>query len=403
MSTGPASTGKAAASAFATPTITRAQGGVLQRKCDCGQHTGGGECEECKKKQPVEISSRDPLLQRSALNRGSVKSVPPIVHEVLRSPGQPLDAAARAYFEPRFGRDFSRVRVHACARAAESARAVNALAYTVGRSVVFGTGQYAPGIASGRSLLAHELTHTIQQDFAAPRSGSPLRVTEPTDSAEHEAAVAASAVLGNGKFSLSAGQGPRLARYGHTWSCKDDAHLGPFIWPGHDAAKQLVARAAQETGGSALDPQTKAVIERFFGKTASDPANLAKIHGTFLNIQKALGEQYLYHCSGTDARADSDAIACKGQNAETSRSGNHDITLCFNRIRTWWTPGDVNGAAWLIIHENLHRAGTWGHTWEAGHFDTCLNSPPAPFTGPDVDNADAYACSAAIIGTSKKP
>ena len=73
--------------------------------------------------------------------------MPPIVHEVLHSPGQPLDPATRAFMEPRFGHDFSTVRVHTDARAAASARTVNALAYTVGRDVVF----------SGRALLSgHE-------------------------------------------------------------------------------------------------------------------------------------------------------------------------------------------------------------------------------------------------------
>ncbi len=87
----------------------------------------------------------------------------PVVHDVLRGPGQPLDAKTRAFMEPRFGHDFSRVRVHADAKAAESARAVQAQAYTVGRNVVFGAGQYAPGTDAGRRLLAHELTHVVQQ------------------------------------------------------------------------------------------------------------------------------------------------------------------------------------------------------------------------------------------------
>jgi hypothetical protein len=88
--------------------------------------------------------------------------VPPIVHEVLRSPGQPLDPTTRAFMEPRFGHDFSQVRVHTDGRAAESARAVNALAYTAGRAVVFATGRYAPFTARGQSLLTHELAHVVQ-------------------------------------------------------------------------------------------------------------------------------------------------------------------------------------------------------------------------------------------------
>jgi hypothetical protein len=89
--------------------------------------------------------------------------VPPIVGDVLRSPSQPLDPAVRSRFEPRFGHDFSRVRVHADRRAAESAEAVGALAYTVGSDLVFGPGRYAPGSHAGRRLIAHELAHVVQQ------------------------------------------------------------------------------------------------------------------------------------------------------------------------------------------------------------------------------------------------
>jgi outer membrane protein OmpA-like peptidoglycan-associated protein len=66
--------------------------------------------------------------------------------------------------EPRFGHDFSNVRIHTGSQAAESARAVNALAYTVGHNVIFGSGQYAPATQAGRQLLAHELAHTVQQE-----------------------------------------------------------------------------------------------------------------------------------------------------------------------------------------------------------------------------------------------
>jgi hypothetical protein len=95
---------------------------------------------------------------------------PPIVHEVLDSPGEPLEPETRAFFEPRFGTDFSRVRVHKGHMAAESARAVSALAYTAGSNLVFGDGQYAPEQASGRLLLAHELSHAVQQNSSLESS-----------------------------------------------------------------------------------------------------------------------------------------------------------------------------------------------------------------------------------------
>lgn len=88
---------------------------------------------------------------------------PPIVHDALRTPGQPLDPSARAYFEPRFGNDLSHIRVHADAKAADSARAIGARAYATGHDIVFASGQYAPRSESGRRLIAHELAHTGQQ------------------------------------------------------------------------------------------------------------------------------------------------------------------------------------------------------------------------------------------------
>lgn len=136
----------------------QARPGFLQRACACGQHTSGeGECADCRQKHEA-------TLQRAATRAGTLGNVPPIVHEVLRAPGQPLDAATRAFMEPRFGHDFSGVRIHTDSRAVASASAVNALAYTVGRNVVFGSGQYAPRTDMGRQLLAHELTHTVQQE-----------------------------------------------------------------------------------------------------------------------------------------------------------------------------------------------------------------------------------------------
>lgn len=155
----------------AKTTITPITSGVLQRQCACGQHTSaGGECEECKQK-------REGTLQRAAIN-------PARVHEVLRSPGQPLDAATRAFMEPRFGHDFSGVRVHTDAKAAESARAVNALAYTVGQSIVFGARQHTPHTNAGKKLMAHELAHVVQQGCTLSVAA---RVSIPGDASEREA------------------------------------------------------------------------------------------------------------------------------------------------------------------------------------------------------------------------
>jgi hypothetical protein len=94
-------------------------------------------------------------------------SAPASVYQALNSPGQPLDSKTRAFMEPRFGRDFSQVRIHTGRQPADSARSIGASAYTVGRDIVFATGHYAPNTPKGQRLLAHELTHVLQQGSSA--------------------------------------------------------------------------------------------------------------------------------------------------------------------------------------------------------------------------------------------
>ena len=89
--------------------------------------------------------------------------VPPIVHNVLQSPGSPLNTATRNFMESRFGSDFSKVRVHTDDLASESARMLGARAYTVDQNIVFNAGEYTPKNQEGKRLLAHELSHVIQQ------------------------------------------------------------------------------------------------------------------------------------------------------------------------------------------------------------------------------------------------
>ncbi|MBD2773375.1 eCIS core domain-containing protein [Iningainema tapete] len=179
------------------PTQTKAKqsftpfsGGLLQRKCTSyNQHTlGGSERTECQKNKS--------LLQRRATGQAETLEVPPpIVYEVLNSPGQPLDANTRTFMESRFGHDFSSVRVHVDAKAAESAQVVNALAYTVGQNIVFGAGQYSPTINEGKQLLAHELTHVIQQGDRSFNTSASLQFDHPTSISEQEASASADRVM----------------------------------------------------------------------------------------------------------------------------------------------------------------------------------------------------------------
>jgi hypothetical protein len=202
-----------------TPAPTR-----IQRKCACGaKSSDGGSCPSCaeeKLKRKIAIGPvNDPLEReadriaddvmrgragsittgtglaaattrrsRQSATQSAERSAPAIVHQVLERPGRPLETSARHFFERRFNRDFGTVRIHADAEAATAARAVNAHAYTVGNHVVFGEGRYAPANHAGRRLLAHELTHVVQQGSALRRDSisPPITGSGPTDEEEEK-------------------------------------------------------------------------------------------------------------------------------------------------------------------------------------------------------------------------
>ncbi len=186
------------AKAASQPSFAPVQGGLLQRKCACGGAAGmSGECEECSKKkrfglqtklkvnEPGDIYEQEadriadqvmatpahhavsgaaPRIQRfSEQSSGQVDAAPASVDQALASPGRPLEPTLRQDMEQRFGHDFSRVRVHSGAAAEQSAQEVNANAYTVGHDIVFGASRFASETQEGRRLLAHELTHVVQQ------------------------------------------------------------------------------------------------------------------------------------------------------------------------------------------------------------------------------------------------
>ena len=182
------------ATSFAAPAVS----GALQRKCDCGNHTVAGvKCDECSQKRglqrklavgavndpleaeadrvadeviampqasPVLNGSQRRISRVSAYPADAMSEAPSSVDRVLSGSGRSLEPMLRQDMEQRFGYDFSRVRVHTGPAAEESAREVNALAYTVGNDIVFDSGQYSPtGRMEKRRLIAHELAHVVQQ------------------------------------------------------------------------------------------------------------------------------------------------------------------------------------------------------------------------------------------------
>lgn len=260
----------------------------LQRKCSCGMHaSNGGQCRECASKR----------LQRKP-ERGAAATAPPSsVHEVLRSSGHALDPAARQFFERGFGHDFGRVRIHADGRAADSARSVGALAYTVGADVVFGTAQYAPESPAGRKLLAHELVHVMQQ--RRPADASPaggLQIGSPDDAQEHEAdRLADDLITGQARPSVSpAATGPKLQR-----ACRSAAQCAV---PSQGNAAQFGATVEAESeanavasGGVSVGGHTSCLLPRH-GQRATSFEALATTAGLGATIAPGIDGYFINAC-----------------------------------------------------------------------------------------------------------
>jgi hypothetical protein len=217
--------------------------------------------------------------------------VPPVVDAVLRTPGQLLDAASRAYFEPRFGQDLSRVRVHDDPAAALSARTVNANAYTVGNDVVFDRGRYAPATPEGRRLLSHELAHVVHQQKGAPARGVLRQVRRPEwelprplasmsdqqlqdryDAIVAYFLAATQSTVGDDKIQKEAGQiGAILAsRAGRTFDAADIARMRAFFEANAKAPKPKSCIATLNEGVKLVLREPKQKTRGSVDKTAAE-------------------------------------------------------------------------------------------------------------------------------------
>ncbi len=136
----------------ATQAVKNEKPVAVQRKC--------ADCKEEEKK----VQRKPADEKKDAVKTETVKNeAPAVVKEVLKSEGKPLDKEVRNFMEPRFGADFSQVKIHTDTKANKSAEVINAKAFTVGKNIVFGAGQYQPNTTRGKKLIAHELVHVLQQ------------------------------------------------------------------------------------------------------------------------------------------------------------------------------------------------------------------------------------------------
>ena len=145
--------------------VSSLSGPAVQRACACGG--SDDDCPACR------AASSSASVQRKATQSDAPPEPGEAVSRTLQSPGQPLAPAVRADMEARLGYDFQNVRVHTDPDASRSAQEIHALAYASGTSIAFDAGQYRPDATEGRKLLAHELTHVVQQGGATRRSAAP--------------------------------------------------------------------------------------------------------------------------------------------------------------------------------------------------------------------------------------
>jgi hypothetical protein len=298
---------------------------------------------------------------------------PSIVREVLRSPGRPLEPAIREAAERRFGHDFARVRVHTDSRAGASARAVDALAYTVGHNVVFAAGRYTPQTPSGRRLLAHELAHVVQQREVSPAEPPSLRADAP---AELEAERMAAGATGTPRVRVRL---PLVQRLGMNPGCTpaQTAAIHQAIFD----ARGWLNKAIPQLTATPLASNVLTSLQRNFGPTYGVAANAGLIAG---RLRAGYHELSTIPLGCADAAGN--ATCAAGHCGVTAVAGGHAATICTNV--TLATPDAVFRAG-CVLHESLHAAfprftvdeysGWHGHaggmpTYPGGGTDPLLNA-----------------------------
>ena len=241
--------------------------------------------------------------------------------------------------ERRFRSDFSRVRVHTDERAASSARAVSAIAYTVGRDIVFDSGRYSPATSSGRRVLAHELAHVVQQRQVTPGARPSLRVDAAAEADAERAAA------GAGGTPRVVAREPLLQRLGANPGCT--AAEASAIHQAIFDARGWLNTAVPQVAASPLPATALASLRRNFGPTYGVAANASMIAGRLRAAYHELSTISI-GCAGTE-----NAI-CAAGHCGFADAGSHAATVCKNA--TLSAGADAVFRAGCVLHESLHAA-----------------------------------------------
>jgi hypothetical protein len=272
------------------------------------------------------------------------------VSAAINAPGRALDPETRAFFEPRFGCDFSRVQIHTGAQAEAAAASVGALAFTLGRHVVFGRGQYSPSNAAGRHVLAHELTHVVQQDAADPTTHIEMGV--PGSALEREADTVAHSIVSSP--TRAPGAGPvatargnvSLQRLGANPTCtkaeSDGIHQAIFD------ANSWALKALNLLDERPVPQRVVSALRRNFGPTYGVVENIELIRNRLDAGRRAM-LRIPYSCDTAGATA-----LCQAQQCGWSAVGSNAATICTNPPSTLGV--SAVRAARCVLHEAHHAA-----------------------------------------------
>ena len=392
--------------------------GLLQRKCACGNHTmADGECEQCAKNKTVLQrklaigASNDPLereadrvadqvlaasahtfvgrasphIQRySGQATEAMDTAPASVDRVLASAGRPLEPMLRQDMEQRFGYDFSQVRVHTGDIAGQSARDVNANAYTAGHNIVFGAGRFAPGTLEGHRLIAHELTHVVQQS-AADRNSVGLSPI-PEDAKPSGVHRSFSNLLQRDE-AAPAGERRVPVRIAVLGDCKAPEKIAEAL-PG---ARSMLRMAENWfIDYTYLVPHQQrwfdAILQAHFG--SSSTAVRRTVHSRIIRmtrlIELANEAGVVFDCTAVSAEK------CKNRpwSMFVTQGERNTIHVCPN----FFTDG-LEARRFTLVHESAHIAGVADQQYlvTAGPIGTAECLSPTPLsTDKALDNADSF-------------
>jgi hypothetical protein len=309
-----------------SPQVTHT-GSLVQRKC--------AACEEEEKLQMKPLAeSISPFIQRSSSESGGVAS--DYVENQINSSrggGNSMDHGTQSFMESRFGTDFSSVKIHTGSKAVQMNRELGAQAFAVGNDIYFNEGKYSPNSDSGKHLLAHELTHTVQQNGGIDR---------------------------------------KIQKYSHE-DCDETTDLRPHIWPANHIASTMVDNSIAALTASTISATTTTLLDNHFNSHSA--STISSVLAVFRSIKTAFtANNYTYECENN----------CDGENAYVYGIWS-DIHLCMNSLRG----RDNRGIAAIIVHEFSHYYG--GTDDNVYYFSFGSGTRPSTLSVSDgIDNADCY-------------